>query len=155
MARTRSVLIDNTLGRIFRNVTSSASGTAANLIAGSKIESAAITSGTRTVARPTNNIGNGKGIFFAGGALITSINLTARGAPVGYINANSIVTRVKVGASYETAESVGDYALQTKSITTSTAITVNAGHSVYFDIIQVGSIKPGTGFGVRLNFYRG
>jgi len=155
MARTRSVLIDNTLGRIFRNVQSTATANAANLIAGSKIESTGIISAKKVVARVSNNIGNGKGLFFAGGALVTSITLTTATPPAGSGTGSALITRVKVGSSYETAQSVGDYSLTSRSATISTVITVAVGHSVYFDIIQVGSIKPGIGFGVRLNFYRG
>ena len=153
MARVRSVLIDNTIGRIFRNTTSVATATAANLIAGSTLESSAITASARTLVRPALNIGKGSGIYFAGGALINSLNLTAVTAPVG----SSIVVTVKKGSNYDDSTVVDEYVLPALSNSSSypVAISVSAGQSIYFDINQVGSVKAGAGFGIRASFYRG
>lgn len=153
MARVRSVLIDNTIGRIFRNTTSVAMANAANLIAGSKIESSAITASSKTVVRPALNIGNGSGIYFAGGGLINSLVLTATTAPVG----SSIVVTAKVGFNYADSTVVSTYNLPelSKSFSYPVVINILVGQSLYFDINEAGSIKPGSGFGIRANFYRG
>jgi hypothetical protein len=153
MARTRSVIIDNTLGRIFRNTPSVSQATAANLIAGSKIESTSFAAGAKVVARVVNNIGAGKGLFFPSGALITSIQLTATMPASG----NLLTLRLRVGVDYASSISIEEYQMPnlTKSATFTVAITVPIGHSVFFDIAQVGSIKPGQGVGARLSFYRG
>lgn len=150
MARTRSVLIDNTLGRIFRNVTSVSSASAANLIAGLKLESSAIAAARRTTARPTLNLGN-SGIFFVGGGLINLVNLSAATAPAG----QPIIVRLRVGVDYESSTENSQYQLLGTTANFPVTITVPAGHSVFFDIVQVGSVKAGAGVGVRLSFYRG
>lgn len=153
MARVRSVLIDNTIGRIFRNTTSVGTATAANLIAGNKLESAAITASKKTVVRSALNIGNGSGIYFAGGAVVNSLQLTALTAPVG----SSIVVTAKLGSTYDTSTILGYYDLPalSKSWLYPVVISVSAGQSLYFDINEAGSTKPGAGFGIRANFYRG
>jgi hypothetical protein len=153
MARTRSVIIDNTLGRIFRNTPSVSQATAANLIAGSKIESTSFAAGKKVVARVLNNIGTGKGLFFPSGGLITSVQLTAATAAFGSL----LTLRLRVGVDYDSSISIQEYQMPnfTKSATFSAAITVPIGQSVFFDITQVGSIKPGQGVGARLSFYRG
>lgn len=153
MARVRSVLIDNTIGRIFRNTTSVAAATAANLIAGNKLESSAIIASKKTTVRPALNIGNGSGMYFAGGALVNSFQLTAITAPVG----SSVVVSVKLGANYADSVEVGVYALPalSKSASYPVVVTVPVGQSLYFDINEAGSVKPGVGFGIRANFYRG
>jgi hypothetical protein len=151
MSRTRSVLIDNTLGRIFRGVTSVVAATPANLIAGSKIETTSIAAGRRITTRVTNNLAGASGIFFPGGALINSVVLTAAAAPAG----TPIVLHVKTGTNYSTASDVAEYQLSSTTATFSTLITVPAGNSVFFDITQVGSVRPGAGFGVRINYFRG
>lgn len=150
MARTRSVLIDNTLGRIFRNVTSVGSANAANLIAGLKLESAAIAAAKRTVARPTLNLGN-NGIFFVGGALINLVSVSAATAPAG----QPIIVRLRVGEDYASSTEHSQYQLSGRSENFPVTITVPQGHSVFFDIVQAGSVRTGAGVGVRLSFYRG
>lgn len=151
MARTRSMIVDNTIGRIFRNVATVSQANASNLIAGTKIESAIISSTSKAATRPTLNLGNGKGIFFAGGALITQLQLSAGTPPTG----TPIIVRLRVGATYATSTEIDQYQLSTRSVTHTVTISVPAGSSVFFDIVQTGSIKPGVGFAVRLNFYRG
>ena len=153
MARVRSVLIDNTIGRIFRNTTSVAAATAANLIAGNKLESSAIVASKKTVVRPVLNIGSGSGIYFAGGAVISSLELTAATAPVG----SSIIVTAKVGSNYDESTVIDEYVLPelSKSFLYPIALSVSVGQSLYFDIDEAGSTKPGTGLGIRANFYRG
>jgi hypothetical protein len=153
MPRTRSVLVDNTLGRIFRGVSSVGAASAENLIAGSKIESSSFAAGSKVVARVLNNIGTGKGIFFPGGALITSLTLTAATAASG----TPLIVRMRIGADYASSVEIDQYQLPnlSRSATFSASVTVPVGQSVFFDITQVGSIRPGAGVGARLSFYRG
>jgi hypothetical protein len=153
MARVRSVLIDNTIGRIFRNTTSVGTATAANLIAGNKLESAAIIASKKAIVRPALNIGNGAGMYFAGGAIVNLFQLTVSTAPVG----SSIVITAKLGLSYDTSAVVGTYTLPALSNSYSypVAVSVPVGQSLYFDINEAGSVKPGAGLGIRANFYRG
>jgi hypothetical protein len=121
------------------------------LIAGAKIESSSISAARTITARVTNNLAGGSGILFPGGALITSVVLTTFSAPTG----RPIVLRVKTGTNYATSSNVAEYQLSSTSATFPTQITVPIGHSVFFDIAQVGSVRPGTGFGVRINYFRG
>lgn len=153
MARTRSVLVDNTIGRIFRNVSSVSQATAASVIAGAKLTTKSI-SGGRAVLKVRNNIG-GNGIFMIGGGLVTQLIFKLTKAPRG----STVTMRVKKGTSYDTATTVADYTIPegTKSITQvyTVSITLAPGESLYFDIVEVGSIAPGTGITTTIGFYAG
>lgn len=153
MARTRSVLVDNTIGRIFRNVVSVSQATAASVIAGAKLTTKSI-SGGRAVLKVQNNIG-GKGIFMIGGGVVTQLIFKLTKAPRG----SDAAIRVKKGTNYAEATTVGDYTIpQASSGVTQTynvSITLAAGETLYFDIVQVGSITAGTGITLTVGFYAG
>jgi hypothetical protein len=153
--RTRSILVDATLGKIFTNTTSVQAADASKLIAGTKIASAAIASVPKTApAKVVKNLaGTATGIRFSAGGLVTGVIITAATASVG----RSILFDIKMGTSYETATVVSSQELPVgmKSKTVSVSLTVPAGSSLYVDVTQVGNIKPGVGLGMQFNYYAG
>jgi len=153
--RARSILVDATLGKIFTNTTSVQAADASKLIAGTKIASANIASVPRTApAKIVNNLaGTASGIRLASGGLVTNAVITTADAPVG----RSIAINIKMGTSYQTATVVSSQELQPgiRSRTVSLGLTVPAGNSLYVDVTQVGSVKPGIGLGIQFNYYAG
>jgi hypothetical protein len=154
MPRTRSLLIDNTLGKIFTNTGTVQAADASKLIAGTKLVSASITSNKGIVAKVTNNLsGNPQGIRFVSGGLVTSVVISAAVASTG----RAIAFTFKVGTSYETATTLGTDQLNATVLrkTASVSWTIPAGSSIYVDITQVGNVKPGSGVGVQFSYYAG
>ncbi len=152
--RTRSILVDSTLGRIFTNVVSSAASDASKLIAGTKTQRVSFTSPRTMIARVLSNAGaSGLGLRFSNNALITSVVMNTAGEPTG----RDLQIQLKKGSSYATSTAIGTFTLTagSKVSTNAVAISITAGESIFMDIIQVGSVKPGTGLSVDLNFYAG
>lgn len=151
--RTRSVLIDNTLGRIFRNLTSVQNSTAESVIAGSKLTNKSITGG-KAVLKVQQNLG-GRGLFVIGGGLLTQIILRLTKAPKG----TPAIIRVKRGITYASSTTIGDYELPGSGVSTNITFTVNEtlepGESIYFDVIAIGNISPGTGLTAIIGYYAG
>jgi hypothetical protein len=152
--RSRSVLIDATLGKIFINTDSVQSADPSKLIAGTKLLNSIISSKPNNVVKITNNLSaTPAGIRFPSGGLVTNFILSAAVAPVG----RSIMLRIKVGTSYETSVLLDSRELESgvrlKAIPVSW--TVPTGQSLYVDITQVGNIKPGSGLNVQFNYYSG
>jgi hypothetical protein len=73
--RTRSFLIDNTFGKMYANVTTTATATAANVIAGSKLASSVLSQGPTTAGAIANNLGNGSGIKLGYSGLLVGIKV--------------------------------------------------------------------------------
>ena len=151
--RTRSILVDNTLGKIFTNTDVVTTTDASKLIAGTKIQSSTISASSKTTAIVAKNIGTGVGIPFANNGLITNVTLSATSACAG----QSIIVAIKVGSTYNTSTTATTVSLPVNSYSASTAasVSVQAGQNVYLDITQVGTTKPGVGLSVRLDYYTG
>jgi len=155
--RTRSLLIDASLGKIFAGAADSSSATAANLIGGSTLKSIQRNYFTgNTLAKVTNDVATRT--TFPANAIITAVKVMVNTAPGSYQpTGSSIIVRLKTGLTYETSTSVGNVSLPalTTSATTATSIVVVAGHTLYWDIIQVGSTRPGIGLSITPFYYIG
>lgn len=153
MPRTRSILIDNTVGKIFTNVGSSASTDSSKLIAGTKLQSytySASRSSTTVVAR---NIGIATGVPFPNNGLIASGTLSISSVPTG----RAINVDVKVGSTYATSTVATTISLpiNTFTATSNLAISIQSGQFLFFDVTQVGNIRPGAGLSIKLDYYTG
>lgn len=153
MPRIRSILIDNTLGKIFTNVETSTSTDSSKLIAGTKLQSftyAATTTATTVVAK---NIGTGTGVPFPNNGLIVAGRLGVSVAPTG----RAINVAIRVGSTYATSTVATTLSLPVSALsaTTNLAINIQSGQFLYFDVTQVGNIKPGNGLSVKLDYYAG
>lgn len=155
MPRTRSVLVDNTIGRIFRNVTAVSQATPANVIAGDKLVQRVINGGTSNLA-VRNNIG-GRGLFFISGGLVTQIRIGLKYASRG----TPITVRVRRGTTYDTSSVIDTYSVPAGGIrapateTFNVSISLSAGESLFFDITAVGTLFPGAGIQITVGFYTG
>ena len=153
MPRTRSILIDNTLGKIFTNVESSTSTDSSKLIAGSKLQSftyAATTTATAVVAK---NIGTGTGVPFPNNGLIVACRLGVSVAPLG----RTINVAIRVGSNYATSNVATTLSLPINALSSTTVLAINiqSGQFLYFDVTQVGNVRPGSGLSIKLDYYTG
>lgn len=162
--RTRSVLIDGFLGKIFTSVTDSAVVDASKVIAAPTLKTYQWSPATATTTTILAlNIAQATGITFPQGAILASVTLTAVTAPTTYFpGIAGISIQIKKGTSYATSTIVGTFSLlsgstsQTYPLTSAvygSAITLAAGNSIFVDIVKVGSVTPGAGFGFKLGYY--
>lgn len=151
--RTRSFLMDNSIGKIFTNSNSSTDYTADRLIAGTKKISKGYVAPSKTTAVVSNNIGTGAGLFLGTSGVITTITLSAFTAATGA----TIIFRIKKGTTYETAEVLGSYELPIglKTTTHNVSFSWNNSEFFYVDITQIGSVKKGAGVGATFGYYAG
>lgn len=151
--RTRSILLDNTLGKIYTG-TSDSTTDPTKLIAGSVAKYANITSSRDAAVRIAYNLGlTGKGIVFPVASTVTKITLTTNTAPTGA----AIVVAVKTGTSYSTATQQATYSIApgtTVSVNT-VNIAIPAGGSIFTDVTQIGSLNQGTGLSIQYEYYSG
>jgi len=151
--RTRSILIDNTTGKIFTNITSASNANSSNLIAASLQKIGGFSISNSQSVRITNNLGGKNGFNFSSAAVVTEVSINSVIAPKG----SGIQINLKRGTTYATSTVVGTYTLaelQTTS-TAVTSITVASGDSFYIDITSVGTVIAGTGVSVRFKYYLG
>lgn len=149
--RTRSVLIDATLNRIFTSVDSPSSATAANLLAGVKMLTKTLATPTSVTVRPAKNIGGG--VFLGGNGTVASIVLrTVTRAPQG---GTGIVLDLKRGTSNATATTVATLTLPSGSSTATItpSLTFSSTDRFYIDVVQSGTIVPGIGLSINFNYY--
>lgn len=154
MPRTRSVLVDNVVGSIFRNVTTTQQATAANVIAGSRLTTRAISGGTSSL-RPALNI-NRTGIFFITGGLVTKLTLSLLTAARG----TTVLVEMKKGLTYDTSTSVGTYeiplsVLRSVTVTYDVSVSMLPNERLFFDIVRSGSMTSGSGLTITAGFYAG
>jgi hypothetical protein len=160
MSRIRSVLIDNSVGSIFRNIRKVSQATAANVIAGNKLSTKSIKgSGNLRVA---NNVGN-KGIFLLTGGVITQCVVSLKTQPMS----GTVTIRFRVGETYATSVQIGELMtvpwrspllgpqrvpyLEVQNVTT----VVPPRHYVYVDVVTIGSVGAGNGLTATVALYTG
>jgi hypothetical protein len=151
--RTRSILLDNTFGKIYTD-SSDVVADPTKVIAGAKAQYANINSSRDAVVRIAYNLGaTGRGIVFPTQAVVTKITLTTATAPTG----SNIIIAVKTGTSYSTATQQGTYSITptNTSSTNVTGINVPAGNSIFTDVIGIGSLNQGTGLSIQYEYYSG
>lgn len=153
MPRTRSILIDNTLGKIFTNVGSSTSTDSSKLIAGTKLQSYTTAANTKSTTVVARNIGIATGVPFPNNGLIVSGRLSISVAPLG----RAINVDIKVGSTYATSTVAATISLPINTLTalTNLAITIQSGQFLFFDVTQVGNIRPGAGLSIKLDYFTG
>lgn len=152
--RTRSFLVDNTIGKIFTGVTNVAQAAPDKLIAGTKLLVKSLSTSISVQAVPVKNLGNGKGLFLSsGGALVTkiavSVSTTARGQP--------IIVVARKGVAYDSSTEIGTYTLPINTNVAEFPIQVqlDSTESLFFDVTQVGSNRRGSGLTIRVSYYSG
>ena len=151
--RVRSILVDNTLGKIFTGANTVSNATAANLIAGTQKNIKTFSSAATTTMRVANNLFGGTGVSIGSNGVIVSVTLTAATAPVG----SNTVINLKKGNTYSNSSVVGTYSMSSNSpiVLYSTTLNFSSSDNFFVDITQVGSTKSGSGLGVQLGYYSG
>lgn len=152
--RTRSILVDANIGKIFINTSQVTPDDPSKLIAGTKLESTVISSPKKRNLVVANNLGStGRGRVFPTGALLTSVAASVRPGPLG----SDLVINVKVGEEYETSSIISVLTIEQGTLSTSSNVSViiPAEQAVYLDIVQVGSTRPGQNLSVTLKYYAG
>jgi hypothetical protein len=152
--RTRSILIDNTLGKIFTGVANSGTTDVSKLIAGTKIQNKGVSAPSKNNIVAATNIGDGKGVYFSADSLIVQVVLKASIAPKG----RAAQVRLKKGSDgYSNSTVIDTYSLPANSVsaTINTNISILAGQSVFADVVQGGSTTPGQGLSIAYNYYSG
>ena len=152
--RTRSMLVDASIGKIFTNTNQITPTDPSKLIAGTRLLSASIANRVITAARITNNLGGKmEGLRFISGAVITSTTVSLTTAASG----QPLKFDIRVGTSYDTSTIIlSDELLpNVKQKLLTTVITVPSNNSIYVDITQIGSVGPGRGFGLQFTYFAG
>lgn len=150
--RTRSLLIDNTFGKIFTGVSKTSEGAADKLIAGTKLLTKSITQNQRFVVVPVNNLGNGQGLTLSpSDSLLTQIRINvfvaSSGQPVSIL--------LLKGTSYATSTQLGTYELAAgvKAVSHNVSHQLLAGERIFVNIIQSGSTRRATGLSLTFVYY--
>lgn len=151
--RIRSILVDNTLGKIFTGANTVSNASAANLIAGTQKLVKTFASGVAVNTKVANNLTAGSGLLIGNNGVLVSVTLMAVTAPLG----SNISVNLKKGSAYASSSIVGTYTLSPGSNLTyyTTAISFLATDNFFIDITQVGSVKSGVGFSIQLGYYSG
>jgi hypothetical protein len=153
--RTRAFLVDNTLGKIFTGVKSVSEASPDKLIAGTKLLVKSLSANARVQVVPTKNLGTGlTGMYLSpSGALVTRIDLSV----LTVCSGQSIIISVRKGLTYDLSTEISTYELPVGLNTRGyiTTMQVDANESLYFSVIQSGSIKRGAGLSVRVSYYAG
>jgi hypothetical protein len=151
--RTRSILIDSTLGKIFTGVTDVASASASNLIAGAQRSTKTFATAAATSARVAYNLSGGNGLYMGNNGILTNVSMTVATAPIGA----AIIIVLKKGATYATSSVIGTYNIPNGLSSSSNPVSISFLSTDYFfiDITQVGLTKPGNGLIIQLGYYAG
>lgn len=152
--RTRSFLIDNTVGKIFTNVQTTSGAGADKLIAGTKLLVRTIAAAARIQAVPTLNLGGGLGILLSpNNAILTRIDIGAATAPGG----QPLIISARIGTSFASSVEFGTYELpmNIKSAGYVVAKQFQPGEYLYVNILQTGTTRRAAGLSVRFSYYAG
>jgi len=150
--RIRSLLIDNTFGKIFTGISKTSDGTADKLIAGTKLLSKSITQSSKFVVVPSNNLGNGQGLILsASESLLTQIKMSVFAASSG----QPVTIVVLKGESYSTSTQLGTYELAAgvKTFQYNVSHQVLSGERIFVNITTSGSIRKATGLSLTFIYY--
>jgi hypothetical protein len=149
--RTRGLLVDSTLGKVWTSADDVASANSISLIAGTKLQSKVFSQSSTTVVRAANNLGLGTGTYFPTQTLITSVGLTLSISKNRTANIN--ITVKSSANTYANATSLGTYTITKSNTTQSTAtsLSVAAGSYVYFDLTT--GDPNAQGLSITLNYY--
>lgn len=157
MPRNRSILIDNTLGRIFTNVSKSSLASASNLIAGSvPLVKTLKSSAAKTSLVPTKNLGGSLSGFLlstAGTSQVLTIKADLSRSHRGYPVILNLA--IRVGASYATSAPVATVSftdLQTSRTDANQPFNVPANHGIFVDINYSGGTPSAWAVGLSLSF---
>ncbi len=153
MARIRSVLMDNTLGRIFTNIEAPSKAMPANLLAGTKLSTLSFSGNKKGLVRVANNIGTTTGMKFLQRSQIVKI----RAYVTLFGRGGDVVINVRKGTSYVDSTVISTLSILDASTATElpVLITVEIGEKLFVDIVSVPTVKIPSGFAINFDYYAG
>jgi hypothetical protein len=157
--RTRSVVIDGTLpvGRLFSGTNNSSTATADKQIAGAR--ASAVTTRIKPVSSPISTTIATKGSSFITGGLITEITysftgkILASASPLG----RSVIVRLRKRSAAGTTTNIAEYTLPVGVLNgtiTTDPINITARDIFFWDVLQVGSSRPGQGLAITIKYFK-
>lgn len=152
--RTRSILVDANIGKIFINTDQVVPLDPSKLIAGTKLQSTIISLPKKLNLYVAQNLGtSGRGKQFPSGALLTNVAAALAIAPVGA----DVIIDLRYGSVYETSTLFSTLTIPagTKTASSPVSLTIPAGEAVFIDIVQAGTVKRGVGLQIALKYYTG
>ena len=152
-SRTRSIILDNTLSKVYKQVVTPGAATPANVIAGTALKSATLFSLARTAtAVKANNLGGRtNGLIFPGTSIIKTFKVAVTSAASG----GPITVVFKVGTTYATSVVVYTATLAQSVLTANTeaAILIDPNYNMYVDVTTIGTTRPGSGLSASIDYY--
>jgi hypothetical protein len=156
--RTRNLLIDNTTGTIYTNLTNTAAATKDKIAAGvfPKIHKVTITGPGKNVVVVTAN----RPVNFGREVLINNVSMSvadsrgrvlAAAAPQG----NPITVRLRKRTSAGVESTLGTYSIaqNTTTFSSNVSFSIASTDSLFVDVTATGSTKPGLGLSVTISFF--
>ena len=156
--RTRKFLLDNTTGTAYTNISDVTGAPLSSVAAGLRPRTSriAISGAGRPVAKLTGN----KAVFTRAALLISSVYLEvtdARGARTALASpaGGPIDVKLRKIDSLNVSSILETYSITSgnTSSTYSTSLNILNTDTVFIDVTEVGTIRPGTGLNVVITFY--
>lgn len=158
--RTRSVIIDSTLpvGRLFSGTNNSSTAAADKQIAGAR--PSAVKTAIKPSSSPISVATATKGSTFITAGVITEITYrfvgkqSSQATPSG----RNVIVRLRRVSSTGTSTNLADYQLPVSVVSgtlTTEQINIAARDTFFWDVIQVGSGRPGQGLEMTITFFKG
>lgn len=152
MARSRSILLDNSLGRVFSGVAKTSDAQNSNVIGGSvpRVKSIAAATKTATVIDKLNISSKITGLSLGdNGGQVTAVKVVVVKPPLGAM----LVVKIRVGTTYDTSVEVDTVTLLSRALTSSSTVvfTVPAGHTIFADTKYTG-VPSARAAGMTISF---
>ena len=153
--RTRSMIIDNTVQKVFTNLVNPAQANPANVCAGTELKRLVLCAfGTAVSAKISPNItGRTNGVAVVTSTLLTKLYLDLASTAVG--GTTGVAIALKVGTTYETASTVATHSSFIKASSKVISVLIEPGQNIYLDITGTGTTRPGSGVRVSADYFSG
>lgn len=158
MRRSRTVLLDNTTGTMYTNVTKPSLATAANVSAGPKPSTIKTT--ISRAGRPTSIVNSNKPIRPKRDIIITTVSMdvtAGRGLPadVAAPQMGNLTIRYRKVTSNGTETSLGTHSITSgnTSYTASVSYVLASTDQLFIDVTSVGTTRPGLGLIVYTTYF--
>lgn len=151
--RIRSILIDNTISKVYTNVVKPSLANSSNVIAGTTKQGLTLAAfGSTSALRIVSNLmGRTNGYPIVSNTLITNFRITLKSPAIGGFTGARLV--LKVGTTYASAVAVATISTFATSASVATGILVEPGQNLYLDVTGTGTVKPGIGLTVGVDYY--
>lgn len=150
--RTRSFLVDNTLGKIFTGVKTTSEGTPDKLIAGTKLSVKTLAGLPKAIVVPLQTL-SGEVWFGANGALITRVEILVNSAPIGQPLIIGLRRGLRTDPAGQVQFATHSLAENSRYASHTVAHQIPAGQGMWVSVIQSGTFRRAVGLTVRFSYY--